>query len=383
MPPKGLAADRGLLVKSGRGVKGRLPAEKAGILRAPPLYPCPHFFISAPCAQKFRQRSQRPALRKSRGKPEKTADVRPKPELPHRTGSGALWLYGLHAVQAALANPRRKLGRAVLTPRAAETIGSKLLGRVRVETRTPTPSTGCCRPARCIRARRWKPGRSSPRSGCVLEPTVAAGAGWFWCWTSFPIPTMSARSCARPPLSASTAVVVQDRHAPPQSGALAKAASGALDIVPYIEVVNIARALDELAERGFWRIALAGDGEQSLAEAVARRRCGAGAGLGRRRHPPSGARTLRSVRLHSDRGQDGEPQRLQRRGDRALRIAPPGTLSLTGPLSPRQSSGGDMRSVLLWAIGIPHADHHHSLAGHRPRLTRVLQKSATTSPLPP
>ncbi len=65
-----------------------------------------------------------------------------------------------------------------------------------------------------------------------------------------------------------TAVVVQDRHAPPQSGALAKAASGALDLIPYIEVVNIARALDDLAERGFWRIALVGDGEQSLAEAI-------------------------------------------------------------------------------------------------------------------
>ena len=38
--------------------------------------------------------------------------------------------------------------------------------------------------------------------------------------------------------------------------------------MPYVEVVNIARALDELAELGFWRIALAGDGEQTLAEAV-------------------------------------------------------------------------------------------------------------------
>jgi 23S rRNA (guanosine2251-2'-O)-methyltransferase len=65
-----------------------------------------------------------------------------------------------------------------------------------------------------------------------------------------------------------TAVVVQDRHAPPQSGALAKAASGALDLVPYVEVVNIARALDQLAARGFWRIALEGDGGQILAEAV-------------------------------------------------------------------------------------------------------------------
>ena len=65
-----------------------------------------------------------------------------------------------------------------------------------------------------------------------------------------------------------TAVVVQDRHAPPQSGALAKAASGALETVPYIEVVNIARALDKLAEHGFWRIALAGDGEAPLTDVI-------------------------------------------------------------------------------------------------------------------
>jgi 23S rRNA (guanosine2251-2'-O)-methyltransferase len=64
------------------------------------------------------------------------------------------------------------------------------------------------------------------------------------------------------------AVVVQDRNAPPQSGTLAKAASGALDLIPYVEVVNIARTLDQLAEKGFWRIALAGDGEQSIADAV-------------------------------------------------------------------------------------------------------------------
>ena len=65
-----------------------------------------------------------------------------------------------------------------------------------------------------------------------------------------------------------TAVVVQDRHAPPQSGALAKAASGALEIVPYVEVVNITRTLDELAERGFWRIALAGDGADPLTKVI-------------------------------------------------------------------------------------------------------------------
>ena len=65
-----------------------------------------------------------------------------------------------------------------------------------------------------------------------------------------------------------SAVVVQDRHAPPESGVLAKAASGALDTVPYVEVVNISRALEQLGELGFWRIALAGDGDEPLAEAA-------------------------------------------------------------------------------------------------------------------
>jgi 23S rRNA (guanosine2251-2'-O)-methyltransferase len=64
------------------------------------------------------------------------------------------------------------------------------------------------------------------------------------------------------------AVMVQDRHAPPESGALAKAASGALDIVPRVAVVNIARALEELGALGFWRIALTADGEAELSDAA-------------------------------------------------------------------------------------------------------------------
>jgi 23S rRNA (guanosine2251-2'-O)-methyltransferase len=66
-----------------------------------------------------------------------------------------------------------------------------------------------------------------------------------------------------------SAVVVQDRHSPTESGALAKAASGALDAVPYVAVVNIARTLDELGRSGFWRIALVADGDIVLKDAVA------------------------------------------------------------------------------------------------------------------
>lgn len=64
------------------------------------------------------------------------------------------------------------------------------------------------------------------------------------------------------------AIVTQDRHAPPEGGVLAKAASGALESVPWVRVVNLARALEELAEAGYWRIGLAGEAEATLAETM-------------------------------------------------------------------------------------------------------------------
>jgi 23S rRNA (guanosine2251-2'-O)-methyltransferase len=63
-------------------------------------------------------------------------------------------------------------------------------------------------------------------------------------------------------------IVTQDRHSPPESGALAKAASGALERVPWARVVNLARALEDIGEAGFWRIGLAGDAETDLKEAL-------------------------------------------------------------------------------------------------------------------
>ena len=63
-------------------------------------------------------------------------------------------------------------------------------------------------------------------------------------------------------------LITQDRHAPPESGALARSASGALELVPWVRVVNLARALDEIGEAGFWRIGLTGTGARSVAEAV-------------------------------------------------------------------------------------------------------------------
>jgi 23S rRNA (guanosine2251-2'-O)-methyltransferase len=63
-------------------------------------------------------------------------------------------------------------------------------------------------------------------------------------------------------------IVAQDRHSPPEGGAVAKAASGALERVPWARVVNLARALEEIGEAGFWRIGLAGEAEMDLKDAL-------------------------------------------------------------------------------------------------------------------
>ncbi len=220
-----------------------------------------------PGASKSSQKDRRHFYPKPAGQKPSGGD-RPNHPRPPRAGKPENWLYGLHAVMAALANPDRKLGRMVATTRALETIGTDLLSRVRAETMEPSNIN-----------RLLPPG--AVHQGVALE--------------AFPLPAIDLNILLEEPAQGRrvvlvldqlsdphnvgailrsaaafgvTAVVVQDRHAPPQSGALAKAASGALDTIPYVEVVNIARALDQLASHGFWRIALAADGAQKLSDAI-------------------------------------------------------------------------------------------------------------------
>lgn len=59
--------------------------------------------------------------------------------------------------------------------------------------------------------------------------------------------------------SGADGVVRQSRHAAPLGGAAAKAAAGAVSHVRIAEVVNVARAIEELKEAGVWTVGLAGD----------------------------------------------------------------------------------------------------------------------------
>jgi 23S rRNA (guanosine2251-2'-O)-methyltransferase len=63
------------------------------------------------------------------------------------------------------------------------------------------------------------------------------------------------------------AVIVQDRHAPLEGGAMARAAAGALERIPLLRAVNLARTLEALKQAGLWIVGLAADAPTTLAEA--------------------------------------------------------------------------------------------------------------------
>lgn len=190
------------------------------------------------------------------------------PKHAHQKAPDGLWLYGTHAVQAALANPLRKVQRVVLTERAAAEIGTKLLGRVKSETTENDAITRLLQPGSVHQGVAMLCDKLPNRD---LEDVLGGPAQRrriVLVLDQISDPHNAGAILRSAAAFGVAAVVVQSRNAPDESGVLAKAASGALDIVPYLQVVNIARALETLGKLGFWRIALAGDGDIPLGEAA-------------------------------------------------------------------------------------------------------------------
>ena len=186
---------------------------------------------------------------------------------PKRDDHG-LWLYGLHAVRAALANPRRKSKRAVLTARAAEEIGRPNIGRVPHEIVAPDAVSHVLPPGSVHQGAALL---CDPLPRLELEDALKPATGRrrvVLVLDQISDPHNTGAILRSAAAFGVAAVVVQDRHAPPESGALAKSASGALDVVPYVTAVNIARTLEELGRMGFWRVGLAGDGDSPLKDAL-------------------------------------------------------------------------------------------------------------------
>jgi len=176
-------------------------------------------------------------------------------------------LWGRHVIAAALANPKRKLVRAWATREAADWFPKG----------TPLTIADVADIGRLIP-------REAPHQGVVVEvepleevwlDDVLAAANEYSILLVLDQVTdphnvgAILRSAAA---FGAVAIVTQDRHSPPESGALAKAASGALETVPWVRVVNLARALDDIAQAGFWRIGLDGEAQTDIADALGPKR---------------------------------------------------------------------------------------------------------------
>ncbi|TMM49121.1 23S rRNA (guanosine(2251)-2'-O)-methyltransferase RlmB [Qipengyuania marisflavi] len=183
-----------------------------------------------------------------------------------RAGTGQVRLWGRHAVEAALNNSERVHRKLWATKEGIESLDGELPADF------PLEYAEAADLARLV-------SRDAPHQGLVLEcapledihlDEVLVGEA------DRPIVVLDQvtdphnvgailRSAAA---FGAAAIVTQDRHAPPEGGVVGKSASGALETVPWVRVVNLARALEQIAEAGYWRIGMTGACDLTLADAL-------------------------------------------------------------------------------------------------------------------
>ena len=183
-----------------------------------------------------------------------------------RATSGYVRLWGRHAVEAALMNPRRVHRKLWATREGIDSLDGELPEDFPVEYAEVADL------ARLV-------ARDAPHQGLVLEceplddmhldEVLDAEADWPLVILDQVTDPHNVGAILRSAAAFNAAALItQDRHAPPESGVIAKSASGALETVPWVRVVNLARALEQIAEAGYWRIGLTGATETTLADAL-------------------------------------------------------------------------------------------------------------------
>jgi 23S rRNA (guanosine2251-2'-O)-methyltransferase len=221
-----------------------------------------------------RPRERPPAAAPAR--PERRSTATPQPARPR--GELQPWLYGRHAVAAALANPQRRVKRLVSLAEGeaeARALASTAFARL---PSTPLPEILTAEALSALLP------PDAVHQGLALlaaplpEPAIedvldrlgdnpAAGqAPQIIVLLDQVTDPHNVGAVLRSAAAFGTLALILPEHgAPPVTGALAKAASGALEHVPMIRVVNLARTLERLKTAGFWCVGLDETAERPLA----------------------------------------------------------------------------------------------------------------------
>lgn len=171
-------------------------------------------------------------------------------------------LYGWHTVAAALGNPKRSFKRLLLTENAAR--------RLSEENIEPRPAPEIVRPGDIDRL--LSPDAVHQGLYAEVEPLDAPDIrdlrrdGIVLVLDQVTDPHNVGAILRSAAAFAATAIVTTARHSPEVTGVLAKAASGALELVPFVTIPNLARGIEELKTYGFLTVGLDSAGSSSLSE---------------------------------------------------------------------------------------------------------------------
>ncbi len=180
--------------------------------------------------------------------------------------SGAQWLFGLHAVRAALANPERRIHRLLTVGDAGKTLTTPNAPR--------RPALMAETVARPDIDRLLPTGSVHQGVAALMDPLEPPGIEEL-CMVGGPTSLLVLLDQVTDPHNVGAilrsaaafgadAVIVTERHAPQNSGVLAKAASGAMERTPLVPVVNLARAMRQLKDAGYWCVGLEGSAPLGL-----------------------------------------------------------------------------------------------------------------------
>jgi 23S rRNA (guanosine2251-2'-O)-methyltransferase len=205
-----------------------------------------------------RERNDRQRRRNSGFSP--PANPGRKPPSGRAERDAGLWLWGWHAVTAALQNPTRPApSRLLATPERARELAG-LGASADLADILPPGQIAAVLPQGA--AHQGVALKTAPLEPAALESVAEPAEGLILMLDQLTDPQNVGAIFRSAAAFGARAVVLQDRHAPPLAGALAKAAAGAIETTPHVRAVNLSRALETLSDRGWRAVGLdAGAGE--------------------------------------------------------------------------------------------------------------------------